>query len=77
MKMLHIQEVDQKPILILIYYVNVLIDNKNISNLKSYEYYQNLVEDKYEGINEKEFFEMNRNRYLVKFGKKKWRNTSR
>ena len=71
MKMLHIQEVDQKPILILIYYVNVLIDNKNISNLKSYEYYQNLVEDKYEGINEKEFFEMNRNRYLVKFGKKK------
>ena len=56
MKMLHIQEVDQKPILILIYYVNVLIDNKNISNLKSYEYYQNLDEDKYEGINEKEFF---------------------
>ena len=52
MKMLHIQDKYQKPILILIYYVNVLI----ISNLKSYEYYQNLDEDKYEGINEKEFF---------------------
>ena len=45
-------------------------DNKNISNLKSYEYYQNLDEDKYKGINKKEFFEMNRNRYLNKIWKK-------
>ena len=44
--------------------------NKNISNLKSYEYYKNLDEDKYEGINEKEFFEMNRNRYLNKIWQK-------
>ena len=42
-------------------------DNKN---LRSYEYYQANDDDKYDPINTKEFFEMNRNRYLSELWKK-------
>ena len=44
--------------------------NNNGNSMKSYEYYQNNDDDKYDPINTKEFFEMNRNRYLSELWRK-------
>ena len=53
---------------------NNLATNYNSGNnnntMKSYEYYQNNDDDKYDPINTKEFFEMNRNRYLSELWRK-------
>ena len=51
---------------------NQSLDNVNNGNktLRPFEYYQNNEDDKYDPINTKEFFEMNRNRYLSELWKK-------
>ena len=45
-------------------------NNNNKPVVRSYEYYHNNDDDKYDPINAKEFFEMNRNRYLSELWKK-------
>ena len=42
-------------------------ENNGIKNLKSYEYYHNFDNGKYDQMNEKEFYEKNRNRYTTEF----------
>ena len=39
-------------------------NNNTLKKLKSRDYYQNINDDKYDPINTKEFYELNRNRYL-------------
>ena len=45
-------------------------NNKDIKTLRSYDYYQNMEDRKYDPINTKEFYELNRNRYLNRISKK-------
>ena len=52
------------------YATNYNSGNNNGNTTKSYEYYQNNDDDKYDPINTKEFFEMNRNRYLSELWRK-------
>ena len=45
-------------------------NNNGNKNIRTYEYYQNLDDGKYDPVNTKEFYEMNRNRYLSELWKK-------
>ena len=46
------------------------LNNNGNKNIHIYEYYQNIDDGKYDPINTKEFYEMNRNRYLSELWKK-------
>ena len=47
--------------------------NNNIKTLKSYDYYHSLDNEKYDPMNEKEFYEKNRNRYIPEV----WKNNKK